>query len=169
MFVPKFSLYQNMCIRYIFSAIINECLCLGGSFFLYRVSTMDFIVNAIPLPVMPLSRMTQIDASTPAPQTQNRGRRRVRLGLLGALIPPAASAPVSTCRGPRSGLSLSHSTAAPLIYRLNAIHQRSPFVVQKQGFGLSSAPQLLESDQHPHPTSQQLQPAGTDQQPGSPR
>lgn len=90
-------------------------------FFLYRVSTMDFIVNAVPLPVMPLSRMTQIVASTPAPQTQNRGRRRVRLGLLGALIPPPASAPVSTCRGPRSGLSLSHNTVAPLIYRLNAI------------------------------------------------
>lgn len=80
---------------------------------MYRVGIMDFMENAVPLPVIPLSRMTQIVASRPAPQTQNRGRRRLRLGLLGALIPPAASAPVSSgpCRGatpPRSGRSLSH-------------------------------------------------------------
>lgn len=73
--------------------LINELLInvSGGSFFLYRVGMMDLMVNAVPLPVIPLSRMTQIVASRPAPQTQNRGRRRVRLGLLGALIPPAAS------------------------------------------------------------------------------
>lgn len=120
-----------MCVRKV--AIIIKCFFVfwvffyfggGGVFFMYRVSIMDFIVNALPLPVIPLNRMTQIVASRPAPQTQNRGRRRLRLGLLAVLIPPAASAPVSTCRGlltPHSGCWLSHNTVASLIYLLDAI------------------------------------------------
>lgn len=91
------------------------------SSFLYRVSIMGFIVNAAPLPVIPLNRMTQIVASRPAPQTQNRGRRRVRLGLLGALIPPAASAPVSACPGLRPCAAAARlHTALLLLYRLDA-------------------------------------------------
>lgn len=68
--------------------------------------------------------MTQMVASRPAPQTQTRGRRRVLLGLFGALIPPAAGAPVSTCRGLWLLTAVSqpsHNPVAPLIYRLDAV------------------------------------------------
>lgn len=116
--------------------------------------------------------MTQIVASRPAPQTQTRGRRRVLLGLLGALIPPAASAPVRTCRGlltPHSGFtafpqqccSFDLSTRRYFISGLHwryrtrgsACHQHRGF--QSQG---------CIRTRHP----QQLQPAGTDQLPVPP-
>lgn len=117
--------------------------------------------------------MTQIVASRPAPQTQSRGRRRVLLGLLGALIPPAASAPVRTCRGlltphcvftafrpPCCSFYLSNRrdfiSGLHWRYRTrgSACHQHRGF--QSQG-GIRT--------RHP----QQLQPAGTDQLPVPPR
>lgn len=74
-----------------------------------------------PVPVIPLKRMTQIVASRPAPQTQTR----VLLGLLGALIPPAACTPLRSWRGlltPHGGFTaFPLNNVAPFIYRLDAI------------------------------------------------
>ena len=84
-------------------------------------------------PVTSLKLKIQAAASRPTPQTQNRGRRRVCLGLLGALIPPAAGSPLRrTCRlaaappPPHTALLCVHAESncsafplfSPPIYRL---------------------------------------------------
>lgn len=112
-------------------------------------------------------------ASRPAPQTQTRGRRRVRLGLLGALIPPAAGAPVSTCRGLWLLTAVSqpsHNPVAPLIYRLDAVLSAGSIGGTEPGvrpvIGTSSSGvRAASTERH----SQQLQPAGTAQPPVPPR
>lgn len=43
------------------------------------------------VPVLSFKWRIQVAASSPTPQTHNRGRRRVCLGLLGAFIPPDAA------------------------------------------------------------------------------
>lgn len=116
----------------------------------------------LPVPVIPLKRMTQIVASRPAPQTQSRGRRRVLLGLLGALIPPAASAPVRTCRGlltPHSGFTAFPRPRCPFYLSnrrcfISGLHWR----YRTRGWGC-----------HQHRHAHQLQPAGADQLPVPPR
>lgn len=118
-------------------------------------------MNAVPLPVIPLNRMTQIVASRPAPQTQNRGRRRVRLGLLFVLIPPAAAgSPVRTSRG--LGLLSGHTnTVAPSIYRLDAIVSAVSICGAKPGVRchqhLSLQSQTSIHGRHPSSSSLQAQ------------
>lgn len=116
-------------------------------------------------PLTSLKLKIQAAASRPTPQTQNRGRRRVCLGLLGALIPPAAGSPLRrTCRlaaappPPHTALLCVHAesncSALPLFsppdlsslrYFSSGLHPRSGGMFER--FGPTSAPQ------HPAPVS----------------
>lgn len=121
------------------------------------------------VPVTSLKWKIQVAARRPTPQTQNRGRRRVCLGLLGTFIPPAAAAAARWLSGqnmspprsllltpvPRFQAGSQWPVALPppptpdlsswryFIFGLHSLY-RGVF----DRFGLSSAPQ------HPAPVSQ---------------